>query len=159
MWNKNWLAIALVIIGMSLALIFVGAAQAQWHPDIDKVKNKTPRRTTVAKTKPKNATPRPAHDRYANQEVGYRKSSGNEVAMESLEKSKGLTRHTKSVVFEPNDEPLWAKSKRTTRSAKTSNPKAAGNVRNLLPYLEQDNIYQHSNAKTSSSKRRARVLK
>ncbi len=155
MWNKNWLAIT----WMWMAFVFVGAAQAQWHPDIDKGKTKTQRRISVAKTKPKTVTPRPAHDRYANQEVGYRKSDGNEVAMESLEKSQGLTRQTKSVVFEPNDEPLWAKSKRVTKSAKTRNPKASGNVQKLLPYLEQDNIYKHSNPKTSSRKQRARLLK
>lgn len=46
------------------------------------------------------------HDKYANQEVSYRQAK-NEVAIESLEKSKD--RKTQAAVFEPNNEPLWAK--------------------------------------------------
>lgn len=53
------------------------------------------------------------------------KSTGNEVAVESLDKTKpkGTGKPAKQVVFEPNNEPLWAKAKQTptakTRQART----------------------------------------
>lgn len=64
----------------------------------------------------------PRQDKYANQEVGYRQAKGNEVAVESLEKSNGAKTQSKAVVFEPNNEPLWAKAKRRANQprAKTS---------------------------------------
>ena len=55
-----------------------------------------------------------AHDKYANQEVSYRQTK-NEVSIESLEKSKGTK--TRAVVFEPNNEPLWAKQNKRRKQA------------------------------------------
>lgn len=103
MWKRNLLSLAM------LSLAFVSTAQAQWHPDFDaKIKASNTRAKTVTANK--------AHDRYANQEVSYRKSGGNEVAIESIEKSRGLKNQPK--LFEPNDEPLWAKGKRKLSNGK-----------------------------------------
>ena len=115
--NRNFLSLA----ALSLALLFVSTAQAQWHPDFDRAKGQTPRIKTVAKTKSKTRNTKQNHDRYANQEVGYRKGKGNEVAVESLEKSKGPKNQ---VVFEPNNEPLWAKRKAKDQTIALENDEA-----------------------------------
>ncbi len=73
MLRRTLIALAL----LSCAFIFVGQAQAQRHPDFD-AKSKASK--SRVKAKAKTVTTNKAHDRYANQEVSYLKSDGNEVA-------------------------------------------------------------------------------
>lgn len=114
MQTKNLFALA------TLTVALTSTAFGQWHPDIDKVKGRKGKATqvqpgqnsggTISNQRRKPSAPK-AHDKYANQEVSYRQAKSTDVAMESLEKSKGTKRQTPTAVFEPNDEPLWAKQK------------------------------------------------
>lgn len=80
--------------------------------------------------------------RYANMETSYRKKSGNEVAVESIEKTKAKNfnrgiiavgdktepvQNANSIVFEPDSQPNWAylhnKSKSQKRRATSSRKK------------------------------------
>lgn len=189
MWKRNLLILAI------LSLTVVSTAQAQREPDPDAKIAATHKQPRV-KPKAKTVTTNNAHDRYANQEVSYRKSDGNdgaksrkkttnvwgdphvnersnakttnpkpkptsqifmeggndswntrkkparrkssinklksdgnEVAIESLERKSQKTavfdeadalfgknhERPNQIVFEPNNEPLWANVKRTTK--------------------------------------------
>lgn len=66
------------------------------------------------KRKAKRTPTTKAHDKYANQEVGYRQTR-NEVSIKTFDKSKDPK--TRGVVFEPNNEPLWAKQNKRRKQA------------------------------------------
>ena len=80
-----------------ISLILCATAGNVWGQPKRKTPQAKPADALVGKRK---RTPK-AHDKYANQEVSYRQSKGKRAA-----------------VFEPNNEPLWAKQRRKQVRAK-----------------------------------------
>lgn len=176
MQTKNLFALA------TLTMILTGAAFGQWHPDIDKVKVRKGKATqvqpgqnsggTISHQRRKPAMPK-AHDKYANQEVSYRQAKSTDVAIESLEKSKGAQRQAPTAVFEPNNEPLWVNQKNRQKQLRNKAKNQDIEVENDETHRTQpratrtetvDNnetitIHQKPHAKNQTNRRKAANIK
>ncbi len=117
MFRKFFIAITL----LSGAFIFVNQNQAQ------------------SRLKAKTRTTNQAHDRYANQEVSYRQSNG---------KPGTKSRKTTTKIWgDPHVNERSSAPRTSSRSTSTKNPNATRKAQNILPYIEQDNVYKTAQPK------------
>ena len=113
MLRKTLISLAL----LSWAFIFMSQIRAQRHPDSE-AKSKASQ--SRVKPKAKTVTTNKAHDRYANQEVGYRKSNGNDGA-KSRKKTTNVwgdphvNERSNAKTTKPNENPTNPKQKPTSQ--------------------------------------------
>lgn len=69
---------------LMLAFVFIANVQAQSQPELNGTQSNHPNLKNIS-NKPKVHHGRRSNKRYANQEVGYLKATGNEVAIESFQ--------------------------------------------------------------------------
>ncbi|HYE75192.1 MAG TPA: hypothetical protein VEF04_17755 [Blastocatellia bacterium] len=151
--------IRVTVLVLSLTCLLMASIQAQPNRKGPRQRGNRPIVKTNAKPKTQSSNAKTSNNRYANQEVSYLKSNGNEVAMGNPGRSKSRKRQQNSVIFEPNNEPLWAKSKNSNNrrnSARNEDievkndethrtkPQAvkqpgANQTNFILPYVEQSN--------------------